>query len=283
MYHGFVALGAERLTRLKSFPLPFRAVLVLVAYHPGPREVACLKTGLDELSDQIRYIIVSNDHISGEPVEELSENALIFLANNHNPGYGRAVNQAAAELAAHGIEPLYLASLNTDLSWQPGSLENLVDWLDQNPDVVLAVPEIRSPEGDIQMLCKQNPTILALLSRRFLPEKLKPLWLRRYDYWYTMNDADYSQVFESPYLSGCCMFMRYTAFLKLGGFDERFFLYLEDADMSRRMTELGRSVHLPVSTIYHHWGRGNHRSKRLTLVNLHSAWMYFRKWGFRLI
>jgi len=46
---------------------------------------------------------------------------------------------------------------------------------------------------------------------------------------------------------------------------------------------MGRTVHLPEARVSHYWGHGNHRSKRLTLVNFHSAWIYFRKWGIRLM
>lgn len=258
-----------------------QAVLIIVAYHPGRDEVLDLQICLRRLSSTIAYVVVSNDHRDGEAIEFLAEEALLFVANRDNPGYGRAVNQAAAAISRLGLNPRYIGALNTDLSWQPGCLETLLAWLNEHPHVVLAVPEIQSPEGETQKLCKQNPTILALLSRRFIPETVKPPWLKRYDRWYTMESADYTNVFESPYLSGCCMVMRYNAFQKVGGFDENFFLYLEDADLTRRMGMLGKTAHVPICTVFHHWGRGNHHSTRLTLVNMHSAWLYFRKWGFR--
>jgi GT2 family glycosyltransferase len=78
------------------------------------------------------------------------------------------------------------------------------------------------------------------------------------------------------------MIMRYKAFNQIGGFDENFFLYLEDADITRRMATLGRAIHLPIVTIVHNWGRGNHRNIWLTIVNIHSAWIYFHKWGIKL-
>ena len=65
------------------------------------------------------------------------------------------------------------------------------------------------------------------------------------------------------------------------GFDPRFFLYFEDADITRRLGRHGRTVHLPVAEVMHHWGRGSYTSFWLTMVNLHSAWLYFRKWGLR--
>jgi GT2 family glycosyltransferase len=78
------------------------------------------------------------------------------------------------------------------------------------------------------------------------------------------------------------MLIRGDAFLAVGGFDERFFLYLEDADITRMLACHGRALHAPIAVVEHHWGRANHHSRRLTMVNMHSAWMYFNKWGWRV-
>jgi GT2 family glycosyltransferase len=154
--------------------------------------------------------------------------------------------------------------------------------LEQHPDVAAATPWLCFPDGQQQFLCKRNPTLLALVSRRFVPRWLKPPWLRRYDQWFTCREQDYGQVFEAPYLSGCCLWVRTAAFLAVGGFDSRFFLYFEDADLTRRLGRHGLTVNLPVATVLHHWGRGSYTSLWLTWVNLWSACLYFHKWGWRL-
>ena len=255
-------------------------LLVLVAYHPAAAEVERLQRCLAALGPQIGYAVVVNEYRPGEPVEPLAAGAQLFLTSACNNGYGRAFNRVLAALAEQ-LAPEWIGALNTDLSWEPGTFERLLAWLEAQPQVVLAVPQITDPEGQPQRLCKRDPTLLALASRRFWPERLKPAWLRRYDAWYAMTDQDPSRVFEVPYLSGCCMLARRQALLQVGGFDERFFLYLEDADLTRRLRALGRCIHLPVATVQHAWGRGSHRSFRLMLVTLHSAWLYFRRWGLR--
>jgi GT2 family glycosyltransferase len=255
-------------------------LLLFVAYHPSQREVEQLQACLRELPPQVGYAVVVNDHHPGEPVEQLALGADGFLINQDNPGYGRAVNRLVVHL---GQLPPYIGVLNTDLSWQQGTFETLLNWLVAHQDVALAVPQLLDTDGSPQHLCKQHPTLLGLFSRRFIPERFKPRWLRLYDRWYVMHGHDYSKVLDVPYLSGCCMLMRSSAFLAVEGFDEAFFLYLEDADLTRRLALLGRTVHLPEAAVTHHWGRGNHRSKWLTLVNFHSAWIYFRKWNIRLM
>ncbi len=254
-------------------------LLLLVAYHPSSLEVRKLQACLAELPAEVGYAVVVNDHQPGEPVDQLAAGADLFLANLKNIGYGRAVNRLVAQL---GQLPPHIGVMNTDLFWQPGTFQNLLAWMQEHPNVNLAVPQILDETGTAQKLCKRHPTVLGLFSRRFLPNWLKPGWLKRYDRWYVMADQDYQEVFDAPYLSGCCMLISSEAFRRAGGFDERYFLYLEDADLTRSLARDGRCVHLPVASVVHGWGRGNYRNLGLMVVNLTSAWRYFRKWGWAL-
>jgi GT2 family glycosyltransferase len=253
-------------------------MLLFVAYHSSPGEVERLKACLQGLPRSVGYAVVVNDYQAGEAVEALAEGADYFLCCRDNPGYGRAINRLVNQIVDM---PRYLAVMNTDLRWDTEFFPRLLAWLQEHPEVSLAVPQIRDAHGEIQKLCKRDPTLLALLSRRFLPNCLKPGWLKRYDKWYVMEDHDYSEIFDVPYLSGCCMLMRSHDFQSVGGFEEDFFLYLEDADITRKLRSLGRCIHLPIASITHDWGRGNYKSIHLVLVNIHSAWVYFKKWGWQ--
>jgi GT2 family glycosyltransferase len=254
-------------------------LLLFVAYHPPLHEVEQLKACLAQLSTNIGYAVVVNDYQPGEPVELLASDAEAFLANIDNPGYGEAVNRLVAGLT---VLPPYIGVLNTDLTWQAGTFQVLLQWLSCHPDVSLATPKIIDQNGEMQMLCKQNPTVLGLFSRRFVPSWLKPAWLKRYDRWYVMADCNYQHAFDVPYLSGCCMLMKSDAFVEVGGFDPGYFLYLEDADITRKMSARGRCMHLPLSSVTHVWGKGNYVKIGLVFVNLASAWHYFWKWGWAL-
>ena len=252
-------------------------LLIFVAFHPSLSEVSTLNKCLHRLPSNIGYGVVVNDYIPGEPISKLEYNADYFIPFRSNLGYGRAVNALVQSL--NNI-PRYIAVLNTDLYWNQGTFTTLLDWMCIHPEVCLAVPQVLDLNGVPQHLCKQNPTFLALLSRRLIPENFKPKWLKRYDRWYTMSDNDYMQIFDSTYLSGCCMLIRSNSFLEVKGFDERYFLYLEDADLTRTLSHHGRCIHLPIASVFHSWGRGNYRSFRLLIVNIMSAYHYFTKWGF---
>ena len=254
-------------------------LLLIVAYHPSLNEVLCLKSCLSALPSNISYAVAVNDYKPGEAIDLLEESADYFLRNTENIGYGRAINSLFFE---SNTSASFIGILNTDLSWSSGTFETILEFLSNHSDVSLLTPQILSESGQIQMLCKRYPTILAMLSRRFIPNCIKPVWLNNYDLNYCMSDYDYSSIFDVPYLSGCCMVARSSSFKMVGGFDENFFLYLEDADITRSISKLGRCIHFPDSSVVHRWGRGNYHSLRLMFINLISAFHYFSKWGFRL-
>lgn len=191
-------------------PVDPQALLILIAHHPpAPADhIQRLQSCITDLSAEISYALVINDQIAGEPVEDLLPQAAMAIVQSANPGYGRAFNQVWKRWCqTHGIPPL-VAVLNTDLSWEPGCFEALIDWLQQHPAVTAATPLLEFPNGDRQFLCKRNPTLLSLLGRRFIPRWIKPQQLLNDNRWYTMRDQRDDQVFTSSYLSGGGLWMR---------------------------------------------------------------------------
>ncbi len=259
-----------------SCAVPRELLLIIVIYRPSFKDIEKLLMSVSALTDKIGYALVINDYKTTVNIEELKKSADFCLLNSINLGYGVAINRLVEKIS---YLPQFIGILNQDLFWDINTFELTLSWLKANEDVCLAVPRIVDSQRSIQRLCKRNPTFLALFSRRFLPYWIKPMWLKNYDQWYTMSDHDYNQIFEVEYLSGCCMLVRSETYCRVGGFDENYFLYLEDADLTRKMKSLGRCINLPIASVCHGWGRGNYQKIRLTVVNLFSAWIYFRKWG----
>lgn len=251
--------------------------LIFVSYKTNHAEVESLSSCLARLDKSIGYAVVVNKYTPGEPIDSLEKDADAFMRLSSNVGYGAAINRISK-----GVNSKWIAAINTDIIWGKGCFEDLATWLNNNQGVAIAVPQILDQKGKLQMLCKKDPSVLALISRRFLPHRLKPRFLKRYDKSYTYGSYDYHEVFEACYLSGCCMIINRAIFEYVGGFDERFFLYLEDADLTRSMRRHGRCIHLPISSIVHTWGRGNYKSMRLAFVNIISTVTYFRKWGIKV-
>lgn len=135
------------------------------------------------------------DHISGEPAETLLPDAAMPIVQSSNPGYGRVFNQLWRRWCNNHDIPALVAVLNTDLSWHPGCFETLMAWLQQHPAVTAATPLLEFTNGERQFLCKGNPTLLALSSRRFILIWIKPKRLLSYDRWYTMRDSSTTNSF----------------------------------------------------------------------------------------
>jgi GT2 family glycosyltransferase len=82
-----------------------------------------------------------------------------------------------------------------------------------------------------------------------------------------------------PVLSGCFLLVRMTIARKINFFDERFFMYLEDTDLSRRMNQQFQTVYYPEVSIIHHYEKGSYKSNKLLLYHISSAFKYFWKYG----
>ena len=189
------------LPRAQASPKAQRQLLLLlVAYHPSALEVEQLQACLAELPPEVGYAVVVNDHMPGEPVEQRVRCRPV-PCQCRQPWLQPCREQVGG---AAGAVAALIGVLNTDLH-EAGTFQHLL-MVAQHPNVNLAVPQILEL-GAPQKLCKHHPTVLGMFSRRFLPNGLKPAWLKRYDRWYVMADKNYQRC-SAPYLSGCCMLMR---------------------------------------------------------------------------
>ena len=97
-----------------------------------------------------------------------------------------------------------------------------------------------------------------------------------------MLDEDLSQPTDVGFCSGCFFVMRSEVYQKMGGFDPRYFVYVEDADITRQALQYGRAVYLPLVSVYHAWHRDANKKLKNFLMQLGSMFKYWRKWGFKL-
>ena len=116
------------------------------------------------------------------------------------------------------------------LSWLP-NIKNVINHEENNSDISMVQPNITFPDGSNQFLCKRNPTFLAQFIRAFLPRFLFKKF-NSYNSYYEMRDLAYKKdPVLSTYLSGCFMFCRRSSLEKVNWFYEKYFMYLEDADL----------------------------------------------------
>jgi hypothetical protein len=226
-------------------------------------------------------IVCVDNHSSDSTVSVLEKHTLKILNltcihNSFNLGFARAHNQALAAVASS-----YHIICNPDVIVKADIFTPLFEFMEARPEIGMCCPQFLNPDGTLQHLNRRPPTVLDLFLRRFVPETLKPFFNKRLKS-YDMQDVGYEKSCDVPFVSGAFMFCRSQVLKELGGFDERFFLYFEDADLSRRMQNHGyRTVYFPEVNVTHAWERLAHKSLHGSLLFAHSAFRYFRKWGFQ--
>lgn len=200
---------------------------------------------------------------------------IIYIYNGKNIGYGAAHNIGIQRAILD--ESRYHVILNPDIVFDSSVIDSLKCYADKHDDIVYMLPEVIYPNGKIQYLCKLLPTPFDLFFRRFIPcTKITQKWNDRY----VLKMSGYNKIINPPCLSGCFMFLKTSALAENNlRFDERFFMYFEDFDLIRRLHRIGRTVYYPDVQIVHEHGRESYRNKKMLLLHIKSACIYFHKYG----
>lgn len=247
----------------------------IVIYHDELAELEPLLRLLANCEQIARWIVIDNGD-SPEIQQAVRAIGGVYLRSGRNLGFGAGHNLALRELA--NVQAKYHLILNPDISFDADALSKLAEVMEDNPDVGLAMPRVLYPDGSNQFLCKLLPTPLDLILRRFAPGIVKQIARKRIAR-YELRNFDYRSPAYVPSLSGCFMFTRRSVLHAVGGFDERFFLYMEDVDLCRRIREQARLLYWPGVTVHHVHQMGSYRSLRVLLLHVRSAIAYFNKWG----
>lgn len=96
-----------------------------------------------------------------------------------------------------------------------------------------------------------------------------------------MKDKDLTRPTEIEFCTGSFSAVRTRTFRAVGGFDEKYFMYVEDADLTQKMRTQGKAYLVPQFTAIHAWHRAAHRSLKPALWQTGNLLRYFSKWGFR--
>lgn len=192
-----------------------------------------------------------------------------------NVGYGAGVNAALNNVCED-----VLLVLNPDIELAEEAVHQGVDWLGRDRGTVALGPLCHSGTGGREFLCKRYPSVLDLLLRGFGGARLTARFaerLARYEY-RDLNDEAPAAV---ELLSGACMLMHRRSFAVVGGFDERFFMYFEDFDLSLRLGEHGKCFYVPAIRVVHHGGNASRKGLRHIRWFAASAVRFYRRHGWR--
>ncbi|WP_179744910.1 glycosyltransferase family 2 protein [Paraburkholderia bryophila] len=199
------------------------------------------------------------------------------IAGHGNVGYGAGHNLALAR-----SNSTYHLILNPDVELAVDALASALAFLDANPGYGLLTPWVGDEHGEQQFLCRRFPSVFDLLLRGFAPARLRASFARRLSQ-YEMRDVVNNRelVSNPPIVSGCFMLFRTDILLRLHGFDDRYFLYFEDYDLSLRTHEFSQVAYLPGVRIVHHGGGASRKGWLHVRMFVASMFRFFNRFGWK--
>lgn len=251
--------------------------LAIVTYNNSRIIKNTVKSIVKNIPSEYTYklYIIDNDSSDNtiEIVKSLDGNIeIIELGVNKGFGYG---HNAILEK----IDSKYHFVVNPDITIENQEhIRKMIKFLDKNRDAGMLSPLILSPDSSIQYLCKTNPTVFDMMIRRISPKFLP----KRQDK-YVMKETGYDKVMTIDYATGSFMVFRTEIYKKLNGFDDDFFMYLEDADITRRVNQISKAIFYPEARVIHAWERSGHKSFKFAKITVQSMIIYFNKWGWKFI
>lgn len=212
----------------------------------------------------LRLYVVDNASTDGTAERIENMNCAVVLKQSENKGFGAAHNVVLNEKLGK-----YHFVINPDITFDYDVISEMVDYLETHPDVVMATPKILNTDGTEQKLPKKTPTFKRLFLGRF-SSKVRSEYVRA--------DENSTEPYDVDFCTGCFFAIRTDVFKKLLGFDERYFMYLEDADLTLKAKSKGRVVFLPQFSVTHAWERESSKSLKYLAIHITSCFKFLLKW-----
>lgn len=219
--------------------------IVVVCYHSAAEFLGCLEAVFkDDTAQEYRVVAVNNSQDDSDAISSICDRfGVTMIQNAENVGYGRACNIGARRMH----DSRYTLFLNPDVRFAPQALRRMVETADAHPDIVALGPLQSGRDGRVRgkrRAVGQTQTFGAPL-----------------------RDADRSgAVVDTGFISGGALMVRTDVFLRLGGFDERIFLFHEDDDLCLRLAQQGRLAYATDIVVDHRYGSSTPRTDELTRV-----------------
>jgi GT2 family glycosyltransferase len=227
------------------------------------------------LNSSIDGILFVVDNSINRSIESLIKNErLIYIFNNDNLGFGKGHNIAIQN--AINIGSKYHFIINPDVFFGVDVINNMVVAIENDSNIGMMMPQILNLDGSIQHLPKLLPSPLNIFWRKIqLPFKFYSRFISKYEFRFVAKGVTYN----APVLSGCFTLLNLSAIKEVGLYDDKFFMYFEDWDLSRRMHKKYKTIYFPEVSVYHGYESGANKNFRLFIIFIKSAIIYFNKWG----
>ncbi|MGB0970922.1 MAG: glycosyltransferase family 2 protein [Mycobacterium sp.] len=264
--------------------------VVTVTYSPGSHLDRFLASLAHATDRPVTVVMADNGSIDGAPEEAVERYPNItLLRTGANLGYGTAVNRAVTKHVLGSSTDFFIVA-NPDVQWGPGSIDLLLEAAARWPQAGALGPLIRDPDGSVYPSARHQPSII----RGGMHAVVGPVW--RSNPWTAVYRQERSAPSERAvgWLSGSCLLLRTNAFSQVTGFDERYFMYMEDVDLGDRLGQAGwQNVYVPSAEVLHDKGHSTGRDPARNLAAHHVStytflsdryprrWQAPLRWAFR--
>lgn len=227
-------------------------------------------------------IIVDNHSNDEESLTFLKrahqEKRITLIESPANVGFGRGNH-----LGVKASRGEYVFFHNPDVTVKEDSMQKMVNFLEKNKDIGLIGPKLVYSSGIVQDSCRRHMKFRDLVLHRTFLGKLPGLKQRVQKY--TMEDFDHDKIQDVDLVTGAAIMMSRKVYDEVGGFDPRYFLFMEDFDLCRMVKKAGyRVVYYPEVEVNHYHKRLSQGNlfkllrKKVFWLHVSSAIKYFWKW-----
>ncbi len=245
----------------------------VVLYNTNSEDLLKVVESIFKTPLQIKLYLVDNS-ITDKLKVLVNDDRIDFIHNPSNPGFGAAHNIAIKKAIEKGSK--YHFIVNPDIYFLEDIISTMVSFMEADDTIGMMMPQVLNLDGTIQNLPKLLPSPLSILWRKLKrPAKQYQNFINKYE----LRTVADKQIYNSPILSGCFTIVRVNTFLEVGIFDDKFFMYFEDWDLSRRVHRHYKTLYFPLVSVFHGYDSGANKNGKLFKIFIQSAITYFNKWG----
>ncbi len=248
--------------------------IVIVSYNSRRHLPRCIDS-LREHTQGVNYEIIVVDNASRDgSAAFVSESypSVRVVARKTNGGYAAGINEGVRASLGR-----FIFVINPDTHIYADVASTLAASLRDRPDAGVVAPRLLDNDGTLQLSCRAFPGYTTALFNRY-SFFTRVLPSNRFSRDYLMSDFDHASPRDVDWVSGAAIMFPRAVFDAVGGWDTGFFMFNEDVDFCRRVTDAGyRIVYQPEATVYHAIGVSKNPNVRLIVERHTSMWRYYRK------
>lgn len=246
----------------------------IVLYNTNPIELKKTAESVFSTIKNIKLYLIDNSPTDELSVFQKTYSSIEYIHNPSNPGFGAAHNIAIEKGIESGSQ--YHFVVNPDIYFDRDILTPMIEYMKKDSSIGMMMPQILNLDGTIQNLPKLLPSPFSIVLRKIKrPYQAYEKFINQYE----LRKVPKDLIYNAPILSGCFTLLNLNAIKEIGLYDDSYFMYFEDWDLSRRMHQHYKTIYFPLVSVYHGYDSGANKSSKLFKIFMNSAFTYFNKWG----